>query len=384
MKSMELTTENRPLEKEELNSQFQIYREVIQNILDAFPLPTALLNQQGEIIAINNNFIKLFDLHNTTKFIGKKPAEIFRCIFNLSQILNSKEENECRNCGLIETLRTSKNHDQSFHSQCHLIINDQEDTDTSLLKMNATTSPFSIFEEPYYLFTIIDISNDIRRRLLEKIFYHDALNKACNIVGILEVLDIIDKDDKKSPELYESLKLTSYDLINEIKSQRDISLAENNELTPVMESVYSLDILQTAIKEIVNSEIASKKVIVIDDCATNHEIITDGLLLRRIILNMVKNALEAVKIEEKITIGCQPKNRHHFRFWVHNDTVIPEEIQAKLFNKITSTKGMNRGLGTFSMKLLGEKYLKGMVNFTSNKNSGTKFYIDIPYNNDVE
>jgi sensor histidine kinase regulating citrate/malate metabolism len=48
-----------------------------------------------------------------------------------------------------------------------------------------------------------------------------------------------------------------------------------------------------------------------------------------------------------------------------------------LFRRSFSTKGRGRGIGTYSMKLLGEKYLKGRVWFTSSPNAGTTFFIEV-------
>jgi sensor histidine kinase regulating citrate/malate metabolism len=48
-----------------------------------------------------------------------------------------------------------------------------------------------------------------------------------------------------------------------------------------------------------------------------------------------------------------------------------------MFKRSFTTKGIGRGLGTYSMKLLGEKYLKGKVGFESSKQNGTTFYIEI-------
>lgn len=39
---------------------------------------------------------------------------------------------------------------------------------------------------------------------------------------------------------------------------------------------------------------------------------------------------------------------------------------------------MNRGIGTYSVKLLVEKYLKGTVNFESEEGLGTVFYVRLP------
>jgi sensor histidine kinase regulating citrate/malate metabolism len=65
-------------------------------------------------------------------------------------------------------------------------------------------------------------------------------------------------------------------------------------------------------------------------------------------------------------------------FAIHNRAYIPEDVQGRIFRKFFSTKGQDRGIGTYSIKLFTEKYLKGKVWFQSNKEDGTTFYIEIP------
>jgi sensor histidine kinase regulating citrate/malate metabolism len=50
----------------------------------------------------------------------------------------------------------------------------------------------------------------------------------------------------------------------------------------------------------------------------------------------------------------------------------------QIFQRSFSTKGTGRGIGTYSVKLLTEKYLQGEVSFISTKEFGTTFYITIP------
>jgi sensor histidine kinase regulating citrate/malate metabolism len=57
--------------------------------------------------------------------------------------------------------------------------------------------------------------------------------------------------------------------------------------------------------------------------------------------------------------------------------VIPEGIREQIFMRSFSTKGATRGLGTYSVKLLTEKYLKGKASFLSNTSEGTVFTIEL-------
>ena len=43
-----------------------------------------------------------------------------------------------------------------------------------------------------------------------------------------------------------------------------------------------------------------------------------------------------------------------------------------------SAKGEGRGLGTYAMRLLSERYLKGHVSFTTSPLAGTKFHAIYP------
>ena len=93
-------------------------------------------------------------------------------------------------------------------------------------------------------------------------------------------------------------------------------------------------------------------------------------------MNMLKNALEASSNNDIITIGCKQTGKR-IRFYVHNPKVIDEDVQLQIFQRSFSTKSIDRGLGTYSMKLLGERYLNGKVYFESNESEGTTFNFDL-------
>ncbi len=60
-------------------------------------------------------------------------------------------------------------------------------------------------------------------------------------------------------------------------------------------------------------------------------------------------------------------------FDVHNPGAMPRNVQLQVFQRSFTSKGDGRGLGTYSMKLLSERYLGGRVSFTSEAVSGTTF-----------
>jgi sensor histidine kinase regulating citrate/malate metabolism len=50
----------------------------------------------------------------------------------------------------------------------------------------------------------------------------------------------------------------------------------------------------------------------------------------------------------------------------------------QIFQRSFSTKGVNRGIGTYSIKLFTERYLRGKAWFTTDKLNGTNFYVKYP------
>jgi signal transduction histidine kinase len=126
-----------------------------------------------------------------------------------------------------------------------------------------------------------------------------------------------------------------------------------------------------------NQDAARSKTLGVDQDSVEIEFLTDPTLLRRVVGNMVKNGLEASGENETVQLSCR-SSKTGIEFLVHNPRFMPRHVQLQVFQRSFSTKGPNRGLGTYSMKLLGEQYLRGKVSFTSYPEGGTTFKIWLP------
>jgi signal transduction histidine kinase len=103
---------------------------------------------------------------------------------------------------------------------------------------------------------------------------------------------------------------------------------------------------------------------------------TDRTLLARVIGNLAKNALEAEAAGAAVTLNCK-KSGSGAVFTVHNPSQMPEDSRLQVFQRSFSTKGAGRGLGTYSIRLLTERYLKGKVSFSTGP-EGTTFRAEYP------
>jgi hypothetical protein len=104
---------------------------------------------------------------------------------------------------------------------------------------------------------------------------------------------------------------------------------------------------------------------------------TDPALLGRVLMNLLKNALEATPDGGEVRVDCRvTADRVEFSVW--NAGAIPQAAHSQIFQRSFSTKGPGRGTGTYSVRLFTEAYLKGSVSFTSNSQDGTTFTVSIP------
>jgi signal transduction histidine kinase len=193
--------------------------------------------------------------------------------------------------------------------------------------------------------------------------------------GLLSIL----REETNPDETRELIKLSediSRNVIDEILSQRQIRAAENGELKVNIELCNSVELLDSAIEKINFHEAGNGKNIVRTEDSVNTFFAIDKILLQRVIINLLKNALEATQLNGTVTSGIR-ENEDKIIFWVKNDQLIPKDVQMQLFLRSFSTKGTGRGLGTYSIRLLTENYLEGKVSFVSNEAEGTVFSIEL-------
>jgi hypothetical protein len=123
---------------------------------------------------------------------------------------------------------------------------------------------------------------------------------------------------------------------------------------------------------------ARNKKVEFDPVAPEEDLMADASLLARVLTNMIKNALEAIPDGETVRVRFERQGGDP-AFLVHNPGAIPPEVAMRIFQRSFSTKeGRGRGIGTYSMKLFGEKFLGGKVSFKTSKENGTVFSIRLP------
>jgi signal transduction histidine kinase len=259
--------------------------------------------------------------------------------------------------------------------ECHISLSGDEEP---VLDMQATATPVQIRGETFTVFVLQDISSEKRREVLERVFFHDVINTAGSIHGLASILVEQDGIPAHLETEYKNwLVRLSGTLVDEVRSQRKLLAAENGEFVPEVTSVDIRSIL-TAIYQLYHQydKTPGRQLVILD--GGNYTVKSDASVILRIIGNMTINALEATPIGGVVSISARAEGPMVV-IAVHNDLEMAEDTKLQIFKRSFSTKSTaGRGIGTYSMKLFGERYLKGRVAFRSSREEGTVFSFSLP------
>jgi signal transduction histidine kinase len=107
-------------------------------------------------------------------------------------------------------------------------------------------------------------------------------------------------------------------------------------------------------------------------------IVGDAVALERMLLNLIKNAAEAMVRGGTLTLGVHQDNGYVVMIVEDTGEGIPEEVRARLFQSfVTSGKPGGTGLGLAMVKRTVDSH-GGTIRVDSMIGSGTKFTIRIP------
>jgi len=374
MKEEKATTEFASAERSpesEIKRQIELFSlPHLRRFIDYIPDFVLVLNKNRQIVFANKSVTPLFELTNITSAYGLRPGELIDCTHARENICGCGTSKFCRECGAVKAILTSLRGQEDIQ-ECRITQKRSGDA----VDLRVWAYPITLGTESFSIFVAGDISNEKRRTVLERIFLHDIMNTVSGIHGFAEILGVA------NPSMVEELRWkihkSSMKLIDQIDAHRELVAAEANELPVHPVSIDSVALLQDVLNLYTESEFAKQRNILVDSNAQYVVFTSDKILLTRVLSNMVKNAVEASSSGDTIKLGVE-RIGEEIQFSVHNPSFMPSEVQLQVFQRSFSTKGLGRGLGTYSMRLLSERYLNGSISFTSSKKHGTAFIARYP------
>lgn len=368
-----------PVDNGSLASQADLQRQsaffadmfLTRHLLDAMPGVVIVLNFCRQIVFANRAFYQLAGWSNAENPLGLLVGDVLSCHVAVDAESGCGTGETCVTCGALMAMITGLDGE---HSVQECTLTRQLGVATQNLTLRVWSAPLDHGGEKFVVLAGMDISHERRRLALERTFFHDILNLVGSIRGFAELMEIDENADPLA--ISRRIQTASQRVIDEIDAQRVLLAVEKGELNVDNHMLASLDVLNDIVALYEGQEVARKRFLQLDDGAVAYSFVSDMTLLRRILGNMVKNALEASPEGEVVTLGTGVSGSQ-LSFWVHNRAFIPVEYQQRIFQRDFSTKGSGRGLGTYSMKILGN-YLAGEVSFVSSPQLGTRFTLWLP------
>lgn len=359
--------------REAVHAQYQTFVGThCRAFFDTLPTVIMALNCQRQVVFANSAAVNFLGASVVEDVLGKRPGEALGCINAGLGPGGCGTSKHCRNCGAVQAILAALEGAWA-DEECKLLRREQQLLEG--LDLHVTATPLTIEGALFVVFAVTDISHEMRRRSMERIFFHDVLNLAGGINGLVDLLRT-ECSSGQSNE-FQVLHTATQALVDEIVAQRELLAAETNELKPTLSLVDASGILRQLAGLYAASPLAQGQGIQVVEHCPVFQIETDERLVHRVLGNMLKNALEAGQVGDTVRLACDDEGET-VCFRVHNASVIPEKIQENIFHRRFSTRGASRGLGTYSMLLLTERYLRGSVWFTSTEAEGTTFFLRLP------
>jgi signal transduction histidine kinase len=114
-----------------------------------------------------------------------------------------------------------------------------------------------------------------------------------------------------------------------------------------------------------------------DDAADSLKLMTDPLMIKRVFINLITNAMQAMPNGGQLTITVNATDENTVISIQDTGVGIPDEQKSKLFQPLFTTKAKGQGLGLTVCKRLIEAN-EGHITFTSSLGVGSTFTVTLP------
>ncbi len=205
---------------------------------------------------------------------------------------------------------------------------------------------------------------------------HDIRNPLQAITGDMYLI----KEELKTMPEGESKQaiLESVDSVNENLTYIDKIVSDLQDYTrPLRPSIQEANLAELTEGIILTINVPKRIELTTEIKDNSKAVETDVAYLRRILTNLITNAVQAMPKEGKLTIKANKKKEKIIISVEDTGVGIPEEVKTKMFTPLFTTKSKGQGLGLAVVKRLVDA-LSGQITFDSQPDKGTKFIVELP------
>lgn len=334
-------------------------------MLEVLPDAAVVVNDRRQILAANHRFCAAAGAAGEDAIRGDRPGDALQCREAANGSDGCGTAPGCTNCGAGSSFaRLERGERGPIREECRILRQGSGGDEAIDAEAGLNRLP-----DGTILMVLRDIGAEKRRQVLERIFFHDVLNTASNVVSLADMVSA------GSAEAVPLLCQVGDQLIEEIRQQRALLQAERGELVVTREPIDVAARCAELVGIIRGSPVAAGRSLRLE--VPPLALRSDPVLLGRVLGNLLRNACEATPAGGEVVLSAAAMDGGWIRIAVANPGELPPAVAQQVFHRSFTTKGGGRGLGTWSVKLFTERYLGGRVGFTSG-GGRTEFAIELP------
>lgn len=331
----------------------------------------AVLNKDRQILAINETLMKMLGIEDAEKALGLRPGEAVDCVYSDITEGGCGTTEYCSSCGAAIAIVTSLSEDVPVQRTCAIKTGSVDGSDDLFIKVRAC--PIQEEDVKLILLFLQDISEEQRWAALGRVFFHDIANLTSSLAGATEMLREEAEVQGEAEELLGHIDRLAQRMKGEVEIQKHLVRQTDTTYRPLPQLVSSSSVILELKGLFTYHPAAQGRVVVFEPEDRETSLQVDLTLLLRVLGNMITNALEATPPGGRVRFWTD-RSDDELTFRVWNAGVIRPDVEDRIFQRnISSKEEAGRGLGTYSMKLFGEKFLGGRVGFTTSEKDGTTF-----------
>jgi PAS domain S-box-containing protein len=357
---------------EERTKDLRKSEEKTRSIFAASPDAITATDLNGNIVECNEQTLKMHEYNSKQELIGQSALKLIAKKDHEKAIENMKrtfEEGHIKNTEYTFVTRTGR----EFPAEL-----------SSSIILDASHNPLGF----------VAVTKDIteRKRMEQQLFKSEKLAAIGELAGMVghdlrnpltgiacatyylkakcgskmhskskEMLKIIENDIKRSNKIIDDLLEYS----REIK----LDLNESNPKSIVKEALFAVEI--------------PRKIQAVDQTRVKPEIEVDAEKMKRVFINIIKNAFDAMPDGGRLTIkSTKIGNSVAFSF-SDTGTGMPKEIMDKLWSPLITTKAKGMGFGLSICKRFVEAH-GGKISVRSTIGKGSTFTVTLPIQPHIE
>lgn len=350
----------------------KLNHDCIRYMINAIDAMVFVVDQRRKILYTNDYSMGALGREDHKMVIGNYIGDVLQCENRSCHSDGCGSSQRCKKCKISGSIEEANELNSEVTGAGNLIIDRGNQQSMKNFKIKVT--PIKPENKQAYIISLTDLSESKLLRDLEQIFFHDIINKTSAIRAFMGMMRFEDFQ----VEDYDFVQVVLDDIVGIIEMQKVLFDANRVGVHLHLKEVSTHALFDYMMDFFRMMDSGYEKMLILEADSTDVLVSTDGLILKRILINMIKNALEASSRSDFVKIGSGVSSDGSVEIWVKNKQKIHPEIVRELFAETVTTKKRGHGWGTHSMKFLGEYYLQGKLNYTTDSDIGTTFKLSLP------